>query len=351
MSIDFDKFLSWAESRFDDIAVKGDEILVNSIFCEDRKHHLWCNPSGGKNKIENGVYHCWKSDQKGSLLKLVMLVDKCSYEQAVDTMGASSGGSLENLERQIHEFFSSKDNSEESHEPEEKGSLEVPSGCYLFDDLPSSNHLKNQSLEYLQGRKISPDGLFVCTSGRYKNRIVIPYYDKKGSLIYYNGRYVGDPGSNLRYLGPPKELGIGKGDVLYVQKWPTKGEKIYITEGEFDAISLSQCGFYSAALGGKSLTENQLRMIDGYIPVLCLDADEAGSQALPKMANFLFSRGIKRVHYVRPCKEYKDWNGLLVAKGEKILRGYVNMQEKQYNSSLGGGDWESTKIAINSIIG
>jgi DNA primase len=351
MSIDFDRFLSWAESRFDDVAVKGDEVLVNSIFCEDRKRHLWCNPSGGKNKIQNGVYHCWKSDQKGSLVKLVMLVDKCSYEQAVETLDAVSTGTLEDLERKVHELFLTKDDQQERPSLAVENRLEIPSGCYLFDELPSSNYLRKEASDYLKGRRINSDGLLICTSGRYKNRIVIPYYDKKGSLIYYNGRYIGDPGTNLRYLGPPKELGIGKGDVLYVQKWPIKSEKIYITEGEFDAMSLSQCGFYSAALGGKSITENQMRMIEEYTPVLCLDADEAGSQALPKMANFLFARGFKKVNYVRPCKEFKDWNGLLMAKGDKILRGYINAQEKQYNNSLAGGDWESTRIAINSITG
>jgi DNA primase len=346
MSIDFDKFLKWAESRFDDVVTKGDEILLNSIFCEDRKHHLWCNPSGGKNKAENGVYHCWKSDQKGSLLGLVMLVDKCSHDQAAEILDTVSEGSLEDLEKRVQELFDSKTDEE----PKVKEGLDIPPSCYLFEDLPSSNYLKKAASEYLQSRKINFDNLMICTSGRYKNRILIPYYDKNGKLIYYNGRYVGDSGNNLRYLGPPKELGIGKSDVLYVQKWPNKNEKIYITEGEFDAMSLYQCGFHSAALGGKVMSETQMRMISEYVPVLCLDADEAGGEAMPKIANLLFAKGFKEVFYVRPCKEYKDWNGLLVEKGDKILKGYVRSQEKQYNVSLSGGDWESTKIAINSIM-
>jgi DNA primase len=349
MSIDFDKFLSWAESRFDDIVIKGDEILLNSIFCEDRKHHLWCNPSGGKTGSQYGVYHCWKSDEKGSLISLVMSVDKCSFEEACEILD-SSHGTIADLERKVQELFDKKENQDPIVSKTDSNSLEIPVGCYLFEDLPSSNKLKKAAEEYLASRKIDLDGLFVCTSGRYRNRIVIPYYDSKGNLIYYNGRYIGDPGSNLRYLGPPKELGIGKGDVMFSQKWPPKGEKIYIAEGEFDAMSLNKCGFYSAALGGKALTDKQTEMIKDCTPVLCFDSDEAGTAALAKVAHSLFSKGFSKIFYVRPCREYKDWNGLLVAKGEKILRHYVLSQEKQYNSNISMGDWESTKLEMNKII-
>lgn len=349
MSIDFDRFLNWAESRFGDVIVKGDEILINSIFCEDRKHHLWCNPSGGKTSNENGVYHCWKSDEKGSLLGLVMLVDKCTHEQAAEILNTSSVGSIGDLEKKVNELFEKKSEQNEPCELETKG-LNMPPDCYLFDDLPSSHRLKKDAEEYLRSRKIEKSNLLICTAGRYRNRILIPYYSREGSLIYYNGRYIGDPGNNLRYLGPPKELGIGKGDVMYVQRWPSKGEKIYITEGEFDAMSLFQCGFPSAALGGKSISDRQIGMIREFHPVICLDADEAGGDALTKIAKQLLSKGIASISYVRACKELKDWNGMLVEKGEKILKQYVRTQEKSYNDSVGQGDWESTRIAMRNIM-
>ena len=144
-------------------------------------------------------------------------------------------------------------------------------------------------------------------------------------------------------------MGIGKGDVVYSQDWPRDGEKVYIAEGEFDSMSLSKCGFKSVALGGKNMTDKQMEMIKNYTPVLCLDADEAGGDALVKIANKFLSKGINQIFYVRPCLEYKDWNGLLVEKGEKVLRHYVKNQEKQYNTDIAAGDWESIKLAINKI--
>lgn len=345
MSIDFDKFLNWAESRFDDVVIKGDEIKLNSVFCEDRKHHLWCNPSGGKTGNKHGVYHCWKTGNKGSLLGLVMLVDRCTYEEALEILDTVSEGSLVDLERRVRELFE-KGTIEEEKVTE---GLSLPSDCYLFDELPSYHFLKKAADEYMASRKITTTSLFICTRGRYRNRIIIPYRNRNGELIYYNGRYIGDPGTNLRYLGPPKELGIGKSDVLFVPKWPGPGEKLYITEGEFDAMSLHQSGYNSAALGGKAISDKQIDMIKGHHPVLCLDADEAGSEALLKIAGNLLKRGFLKVSYVKPYKQYKDWNGLLVEKGPKILKEYVKIQEKSYNDSISIGDWESTKISMNDI--
>jgi hypothetical protein len=40
MAVDFEKFLSWAESRFSPIEVKGEEVCINSIFTDDSKKKL-----------------------------------------------------------------------------------------------------------------------------------------------------------------------------------------------------------------------------------------------------------------------------------------------------------------------
>lgn len=349
MSIDYDRFLEWAESRFDDVVVSGAEIKLNSIFCDDQKHHLWCNPSGGKAGRDHGVYHCWKSDKKGSLVGLVMIVDSCSYEQALQELETTSSG-MADLERRVNELFSKKDSAPAPTQEPKSGGLEMPPDCYFFDDLPTGNRLRSQAAEYLESRKIPREGLMVCTGGRYRNRIMIPYLDRKGGLIYYNGRYIGDPGSNLRYLGPPKELGIGKSDVLYSRSWPSKGEKAYVVEGEIDSMSLDLCGLRSVALGGKVVSDAQIGMIQGVQPVLCLDADASGAEALPRIAQRFIRAGFKGIRYIRPCREYKDWNGMLVAKGIEAIQAYIRDQERDYET-VAGGDWEATRLGLKGIFG
>ena len=329
MAIDFDSFLNWAESRFKDVSVKGNEIKLNSIFCEDYKHHLWCNPSGGKNNLPYGVFHCWKTDTKGSLINLVMQVDKCSFEDALEILN-SPNQRIEDLEKQVLEIFKNK--SVKEFVELENTNIELPSNSYYLQDLPSNNYFRKNAEDYLKNRKLNSEGLLVCTGGNYKNRIIIPYYNNNKKLIYFNSRSIGE--SNLRYLGPPKELGIGKGDVLFVPEWPDAGEKLYLTEGEFDALSLKQCGYNAAAFGGKALSDAQCEILKPYVPVLCLDADRAGAEALPKMGDLLLRKGFKKVFYVRAPKEHKDWNSMLQNDGEKIIRVYIRNNEKEYDYLL-----------------
>ena len=199
--IDFDLFLNWAEARFKDVVVKGNEIKINSIFCEDYKHHLWCNPSGGKNHLPYGVFHCWKTDTKGSLPSLIMKVDNCSFEDALEILD-STNTRLEDLEKKVAEIFEKK--PKQNFLEIEKSKIDFPKGAYFLDDLPSVNYYRKNAEE-----------------GDYKNRIIIPYYNRSSELIYYNGRSLSENNS-LRYLGPPKSLGVGKGDVLFVPEWPTE---------------------------------------------------------------------------------------------------------------------------------
>ena len=138
----------------------------------------------------------------------------------------------------------------------------------------------------------------------------------------------------LRYLGPPKELGIGKGDVLFVPSWPEKGQKIYLTEGEFDALSLKQCGLCSAAFGGKNLSDAQIKILMPYVPVLCLDADKAGADALLKMGDSLLKMGFEQVFYVRASKEHKDWNSMYQNDGQNVVKAYIRQNEKKYDQFL-----------------
>jgi hypothetical protein len=327
MSIDFDRFVSWAEKRFDDIRVSGNEVKLNSIFCEDTKHKLWCNPSGGKKERHQGVYHCWKTDNTGTLVSLVMQVDKCSYSDALEILGTEDI-TLYELELKLEEFLNKPKVA--AAEIEAVG-LELPPFTFNFWELSENNYYRLAAETYLLSRKLPLDNLMVCTNGDYKNRIVIPYYDREGTLIYYNTRDL-NPDGFLRYLGPPKTVGVGKGDVLYFPKWPNKNEKAYLSEGEFDSLAICTTGLIGGAFGGKNLSEKQLLLLgdtDGI--VLCLDNDKAGRAAVPKIYDSLISVGKvnTKVFFVFPPKQYKDWNELSQKIGSKVLKEYILSQTRK----------------------
>jgi DNA primase len=324
MGVDFNKFLNWVESRFDNISVSGNEIKVNSIFCEDSKRHLYCNPLGGKKERPYGVYRCWKSDERGSLAKLIMLVDKCTFQDALNVLGVGDV-TLAQMEEDIAKFFEEKSVNTELKEMAK--TLHLPPNTRRIIELPPDDFFRTEAELYLAKRHLPVGDLMVCTSGDFVNRIVIPYYDRDGILIFYNARYLGKSDKVPKYLGATAD----KGSVLYFPTWPPKGSKICIVEGEFDAISICVSGLFSCAIGGKYLTEKQSTLLSGYKPILCLDNDKSGKKALPQMGDFLLQEGFEEIGYIRPPVQFKDWNEMLEKTNASTLKQYITAFEKPYD--------------------
>jgi DNA primase len=325
MQVDFDSFVEWCEDRFNgDVVVKGKEVRINSIFTDDdNHHHLWCSPSGGKHHRDYGVFHCFKTDKKGTLIGLIMEVDNCSYDEAKEILtGATSVRDLEDL---LDEFFKKK---EEEIEKVEQAKLQLPPS-FLITDLSKTNFLRLQSESYLLARKLPIEGFYIGIDDDYGNRIIIPYYDSAGKLIYFNSRALNDNG--LRYLGPKKDLGVGKLDVIYVPQWPAKGSRIYLTEGEFDALTLYICGFNAAACGGKTLGEKQIDYLRGYNICLALDEDAAGFSGIIEMGKKLIANQFSDITFVRPPKGLKDWNKMLKLFKAEIIQAWIHENEKKFD--------------------
>ncbi|RTK96619.1 MAG: toprim domain-containing protein [Neisseriaceae bacterium] len=341
MSINFDKFKKWAISRFgqDNVQIKSKEICINSIFDKnDTSFKMWCNPSGGKKKRKFGVFHCFKTDKKGSLVKLVQIVDSCDRNDALEALDGRT--SIYELEKQLEELLEKSEKELFPEEIKEKPLFTLPENCYLISDLPKENWWRRKCEEYLAGRKIPIDGLYICNDGKYKARIIIPYYDKNGKLIYWNGRHLGK--SKCKYLGPPKEIGVGKEDVVYMAgKWPAKGETVYICEGEFNAMTLKQAEFNAVACGGKNMGEKQALLLADYKVVLCLDRDKAGKAGSEKMTSILTNLGAlaksrgneEKIMFVVPPAGYNDWNEFLVEKNAIMLHHYIMKNKRAIDHS------------------
>jgi twinkle protein len=106
-------------------------------------------------------------------------------------------------------------------------------------------------------------------------------------------------------------------------------EKIYIVEGEMDALSLHEAGLYSVCSvpNGANKGNQRLEYLDNcweYFEnkteiVLCTDNDEAGLSLRNELARRF---GHYRCKYVE-FKEYKDANEVLVQKGSEVLRNII----------------------------
>jgi DNA primase len=341
MSVDYDTFLHWAKDHFgeENIRIKKSEILTHSPFCDDHTYNLWMRPDGGKKEREKGVFRCWKTDTKGSLVKLVSDLDNIPYEEAEELLCGTI--SLRQLEKKLHEFYGSP--VEPTIVIPKPHPVDLPPYTYLIEDLSQNHHYRQLAEKYLAARAIPSSDLYVCIKGDYKNRIVIPYYDDEGDMIYWNARTLSRRDDVIKYMKPDDES-IDPTRFLYMKKHPKAGSTIHLTEGEFDAMSLNLAGFYGAACGGKSLHGNQIEILRKFKVVIATDNDakqrDAGLEALVTIGNSLLEKGFPEVFYVRPPVGYKDWNALLSSKGSHIVKSYIDKHTKTFNR------W--TEIALTS---
>tara|TARA_Y100000310_G_scaffold341790_1_gene442143 strand:+ start:809 stop:1729 length:921 start_codon:yes stop_codon:yes gene_type:complete len=103
----------------------------------------------------------------------------------------------------------------------------------------SNDIIYKHGLAYLKSRNINMQDIFrygigYCSDGIYKNRIIIPSYDKNGKLNYFIARDI-FPNSKMKYKNPPISKNVVIFELLINWKQP-----LIITEGVFDAIAIKR---------------------------------------------------------------------------------------------------------------
>lgn len=315
--VDRDLFIAWCESQFGRIKLSGNEILLNSIFTDDKNHKLYCNP-------DKNVYHCFKSGKSGSLHHLVSLHDGIHMQDTYDIIGGKP--QIADIESRIIEILKGK-KVEEPVKYESK-EINLPSDTYRFNEVPYWCKFKNKAMEYLSKRKMDYGDFYFCVKGKYANRIIIPWFNENGDRYYWNARTIMED-VNPKYRLPSEEATDAlKSYAIWISDWDA--EKIYLTEGEIDAISLAKCGFASAAIAGKELTDGQAELLEGRQIVVALDNDEYGVPFSIKTGKKLIENGFKNIRFVRPPVGFKDWNEFYVSHDEHSVQDYI----KQYETDL-----------------
>lgn len=124
------------------------------------------------------------------------------------------------------------------------------------------------------------------TYDRFRNRVIFPIIDVKGSIVGFGGRAMDD--SNPKYLNSSETLVFNKGKMLYglnrlAKLRPLKN--IILTEGYMDVISLNQYGFENTVASlGTSLTDEQAKLLfrSANQILIAYDGDNAGKKATLK---------------------------------------------------------------------
>ncbi len=325
-----DAIVEWIESRFEEVKIDRDEVKIhdpwwlNEYGEKDHDHKCWIN-------ITKGCYHALKSGKKGGILHLITQIDHCSYQEARQILKYED--SPYDYEAMLDQMFQAEAQqiSNVVQSVSQTISLTLPDNTISLRNAANALPGSAQAISYLQQRKIPTDDLYYCYYGTYKNRIIIPYYNKNHNLIYWNARDITGK-DKIKSKGPDRDdCGIGKSDVLWMRNW--NASKIYLTEGEFDAISLCTSGLDGAACGSKNVSDKQIELLRPYRVCFCFDNDRAGNQWI-EVAERMLGVGIRDISFVRPPQQYKDWNALLIATTPDVISFYINSQEKPVNEDL-----------------
>ena len=119
---------------------------------------------------------------------------------------------------------------------------------------------------------------------RFRDRIMFPIRDKRGRVIGFGGRVLGD--GTPKYLNSPETTVFHKGSELYgfyeARQNTRKLEQILVVEGYMDVIALAQYDIsYAVATLGTATTKDHVTQIFRAVAevVFCFDGDRAGREA------------------------------------------------------------------------
>jgi DNA primase len=123
------------------------------------------------------------------------------------------------------------------------------------------------------------------------NRVMFPIRDRRGRVISFGGRTLGD--GQPKYVNGPETALFSKRRNLYAldlaREAMRNGAALTVVEGYMDVIALHQAGFGGAVAPlGTALTEEQMEALWRLspAPVLCFDGDAAGARAAARAAEF-----------------------------------------------------------------
>lgn len=284
------------------------ELHFNSPFVNDGKMRLYVNPQKSR-------YYDQKQQKGGSFVSFVAEYLDLDLRQASITL--IKDYSIRGAEEEI----TYKEVIEVHH------SVDLPDGMKFFFEETEGRTFK-LARKYLTERGIptgdlgfvyDPNGDFKET---YHNRIIIPFYEM-GRLVYYIGRSFDE--SPLRYKNPH---GVDAGNFVFQYDKLADARDVFIFEGVFDALSLSEPQIGTAMLSNR-LKIPQITKILDFAPERVVfitenDKNEVAIKAGKRNLEWNLKTMMKykppslntQFYIFDPPKPYKDFNEYSVATGK-----------------------------------
>ena len=307
------------------------------------------------------IYHCFGCGKGGGVINFIMEIENLSFQDAVaflarranmampeeaETGEGSRRKRLLELNRDAARFFydqlvspAGKPAQAYVEKRQISGAMVRAFGLGYAPDAWSS------LLDAMEKQGYSRQELFeagLIKQGRnggaydaFRNRLIFPVIDVRGSVIGFSGRILGD--GEPKYLNSPETPVFSKSHNLFALNLAKKSKSGYIilTEGNIDVVSLHQAGFDSAVASlGTSLTAEQARLISRYVSevVLCYDSDEAGKKAAQRGISILQKLDLKVRVLTLPGA--KDPDEYIKKNGPDAFRNLLESSEGQVEYRL-----------------
>ena len=241
-------------------------------FCNHHKPKLEVNFTEKKKGFN--PFQCWVCGKKGKTIRSLFKALKVSPDKFIELGKLVKTGS--HVEEVIVENI-----------------VELPKEFIPL--FPDDKTIKwKQAYYYLKSRGITNDDIIkynigYCDFGRYQNMIIIPSYDKDGTLNYFTGRsFEQDP--FIKYRNPECSR-----DIIPFELFINWDSPLILCEGPFDAIAIKR---NAIPLLGKNIQSNLLkRIVQSTVKKIYIALDtDAIKQAL-KHCEYLLNQG-KEVYLV-----------------------------------------------------
>ena len=258
-------------------------------------------------------YHCFGCGVHGSAISFLMEYEHLDFVEAIESLADSMGipvprekggkGAPDEAQRQrSKDLYTLLDDANQYYQLQLKGSQpaidylkgrelsgEISKRFNIGYSLSGWDHLLNHFKGSYPEQQLVDSGLVIKKDDgkiydRYRDRIMFPIRNRKGQVIGFGGRVLGD--DLPKYINSPETSVFHKGRELYglyeARINTQKLDRIIVVEGYMDVIALAQFGVsYAVATLGTATTEEHIKQLFRAVPeiIFCFDGDRAGKEA------------------------------------------------------------------------
>lgn len=309
---------------------------------------------------DKGFYHCFGCSAHGDAIRFLTDARGLPFMDAVKELADAAGlevpaadpkaqqkaeravglyDVMEAAQRWFEEQLGGIEGAEARAYLERRGVSDLTRRRFGFGYAPDGRGRLRAALKAFGNEKLCEAGLLISPEGerepydRFRGRITFPIRDRRGRVIAFSARILGD--GEPKYLNSPDTPLFDKGRTIFNidRAGPASrtAQRVIIVEGQMDVIALDQAGISEAVAPlGTALTETQLGLLWRLSPspILCFDGDSAGQKASVRAA-------LRALPHVGPGRSLgfvtmppgQDPDDLLRAKGREALEALLEKPE------------------------